>query len=123
MTLEEFRNLAKSLGRVQVINRLGNETLFVETAAMATLGWPDPGHAMLHLTTADQTKFMTLAPMAFGSASGVVGKRGGTVVRLRSVEPDLAIAAIKSAIVRAQAVAARGGGELKFATPKDQGHR
>jgi hypothetical protein len=52
VTLEEFRNLAKSLLPVREINRLGNETLFVEAVAIATLGWPDPGHAMVTVWSA-----------------------------------------------------------------------
>ena len=117
MTLEEFRNLAKSLVAVREINRLGNETLFVEAVAIATLGWPDPGHAMVTVWPADQTALLAEEPGVFREAPGGAGRRGATIVALRALTPELAKRVLRLANERALKVTATGGGQLKlFAT-------
>ena len=117
MTLEEFRNLAKSLLVVREINRLGNETLFVEAVAIATLGWPDPGHAMVTVWPADQAALLAEGAGVFRAAPGGAGRRGATIVALRDLTPDLAKRVLRLANERALKITAAGGGQLKlFAT-------
>jgi hypothetical protein len=109
LTLEEFRNLARSMDGVHVSNRLGTETLVVGSEAMGSLGWPDPGHAMLQLRPEDQMRMMGLAPAVFTPVLGAAGKRGGTLVALRALTVEQAVPALKAAFSRALARPVRAG--------------
>lgn len=87
-TADTFRHLALSFPRTSEKAILGSQEFRVRDRAFATLGWPEPGWAVVRLTPADQTKFITQSS-ALSPEPGGRGRRGVTRVRLSGLDERL----------------------------------
>jgi hypothetical protein len=88
---------------------MGHPDFRVGGKIFATLGFPDPGSAMVKLTPDEQELFVQLEPGSFQPVKGGWGRQGATNVRLRS--------ATKSAVRGALAVAWRARAPRSLANP------
>ncbi|MDR3508096.1 MAG: hypothetical protein P4L64_09395 [Caulobacteraceae bacterium] len=89
MTPDAFRLLALSFPRTREVPFLGSQEFRVRERTFATLGWPEPGWAILRLTPADQARLLSATP-ALAPEPGGRGKRGVTRLRLAALhEGDL----------------------------------
>ena len=88
MTAKEFRKLALSFPEAAEGAHMGHPDFRVGGKIFATLG-PDEAWGMVKLTPQQQAAFMSAQPGAFGPASGAWGKRGATIVTLRSAKTSL----------------------------------
>lgn len=95
-TSEDFRRLALSLPRTVERPILGSQEFRVRDRAFATLGWPEPGWAVVRLTPADQLRFMGQSK-ALTPEPGGRGRRGVTRVRLTGVDEPLLTAVMQAA--------------------------
>jgi len=74
----------------------------------ATLGYPDPGWAMVQLPPDEQAAYVAARPDTFTPVKGGWGKGGATNVRLRSAYRPAVRAALQSAwLARAPKALAR----------------
>ncbi len=95
-TSEDFRRLALSFPRAIEKPILGSQEFRVRDRAFATLGWPEPGWAVVRLTPADQVRFMGQSK-ALSPEPGGRGRRGVTRVRLTGLDETLLTAVMKAA--------------------------
>jgi hypothetical protein len=79
---------------------MGHPDFRVGGKIFATLGFPDPGSAMVKLSPDDQELFVAMDPGSFQPVKGGWGRQGATNVRLRSAK--------KGAVREALAAAWRG---------------
>lgn len=105
MTTDDFRQLALSLPDVQERHVLGCQEFRVRDRIFATLGSPDPGHAVLKLAAKDQVQLLTHCLEAAPEPGGR-GQRGFTRLRLAGLSPDQ----LKSALTAAWRHGAAAGG-------------
>lgn len=87
-TADTFRDLALSLPRACEKPILGSQEFRVRDRAFATLGWPEPGWAVVRLTPADQLAFLRQST-ALSPEPGGRGRRGVTRVRLGGLDETL----------------------------------
>jgi hypothetical protein len=100
MTPEAFRTLALSFPRAQERPILGSQEFRIKDKVFATLGWPQAGWAVIKLTPADQTRFLT-GGEGLSPEPGGRGKRGVTRVRLAAVDADRLTPVLKAAWIQA----------------------
>jgi hypothetical protein len=82
MTAAQFRRLALSLPEAVESSHLQHPDFRVRKRIFATLGYPDPRHGMVRLTSGQQKKLLRAAPETFRPAAGAWGRSGSTVVLL-----------------------------------------
>lgn len=87
-TSDTFRRLALSFPRATEKAILGSQEFRVRDKVFATLGWPEPGWAVVRLTPADQTKFISQSS-ALSPEPGGRGRRGVTRLRLSGLDETL----------------------------------
>ncbi len=63
----------------------------------ATLGYPDAEWGMVKLTPEEQQNYVGAAPEAFSPANGAWGRKGSTMVRLKSARTPMARKALETA--------------------------
>lgn len=88
MTADAFRRLALSLPEAVAASHMGHPDFRVSGKIFATLG-PDEVWGMVKLTPQQQESFLRAAPNAFKPASGAWGRRGATIVTLRTAKLSL----------------------------------
>ena len=84
MTPEDFAALGSGLANVHAKAVMGSVRLAVGKKTFATVGWPEPGWAVVKLARADQQGFAVLSH-AVTAEPGARGRKGVTLVHLRSV--------------------------------------
>jgi hypothetical protein len=84
MTPNDFRRLALSLPDTSEQSHMDHPDFRVAGKIFATLGYPEPGWAMVKLTPLEQEMFMKSQPGAFVPCAGAWGRRGATSIRLKS---------------------------------------
>src|SRR3954451_3363732 len=82
MTAGEFRRLALNLQGASEGAHQGHPDFRVAGKIFATLGYPDPGCAMVKLTPEQQRRFCEDGGGCFAPVNGAWGRRGATSVRL-----------------------------------------
>jgi hypothetical protein len=82
MTPREFRDLALALPGASEAAHVGHPDFRVAGRIFATLGYPEPGWAMVKLTPEQQELFVRARPRAFMPVPGAWGRGGATSVRL-----------------------------------------
>lgn len=87
-TDDAFRHLALSFPRAVERAILGSQEFRVRDTAFATLGWPEPGWAVVRLAPADQASFISQST-ALSAEPGGRGRRGVTRVRLTGLDEAL----------------------------------
>ena len=95
-TDDAFRHLALSFPRAVERAILGSQEFRVRDTAFATLGWPEPGWAVVRLTPKDQAAFMGKSP-ALSPEPGGRGRRGVTRVRLAGLDAGLMAPLVQAA--------------------------
>lgn len=93
---DDFRKLALKLGGAVEQSHMGHPDFRALGKIFATLG-PDEDWAMVKLTPDEQAIFMAAQPAAFSPASGAWGRRGCTIVQLKSAQKSLVIEALQMA--------------------------
>lgn len=88
ITPDAFRQQALSLPRALEKAILGAQEFRVRDKTFATLGWPEPGWAVVRLTSAEQAVFLARS-RALTPEPGGRGRRGVTRVRLAGLEEGL----------------------------------
>ncbi len=83
---EGFRRLALALPGVTESAHMGHPDFRCGGRVIATLGYPEAGHAMVVLAGAQQEIVVAGAPGVFRPAAGAWGKRGSTVVTLAEAD-------------------------------------
>jgi hypothetical protein len=84
MTAAEFRRIALSLPETVEYAHQRHPDFRVGGKIFATLGFPDKGWGMVKLFPDQQQDFMKSKPKVFVPANGAWGRRGATLVRLKS---------------------------------------
>ena len=85
---DDFRQMALSLPRAVEKQVLGSQEFRIRDKAFATLGWPEPGWAVVKLTPKDQGAFLARSS-ALSPEPGGRGRRGVTRVRLSGLDAGL----------------------------------
>lgn len=86
MTAAEFRRIARSLPEVVESSHMDHPDFRVGAQIFATLGYPDKGWAMVKLFPDQQQNFMKSMPRVFAPANGAWGRKGATLVNLKSAK-------------------------------------
>jgi hypothetical protein len=84
MTAADFRRLALGFPETEERAHMDHPDFRVCGKIFATLGYPEHGWAMVKLTPEQQHNFVQVLPAAFMPAAGAWGRRGATIVRLKS---------------------------------------
>src|SRR5436190_614898 len=87
MSPTQFRKLALALPETVEAAHMGHADFRVGGKIFATLGSAGPGSAMVKLTPEQQAPLLTEHPHLFTPAAGAWGRRGCTMVRLKSAKP------------------------------------
>ena len=82
MTAGDFRRLALSFRGATEGSHHGHPDFRVAGKIFATLGYPDPGWAMVKLNPEQQARFVQCDGECFTPVNGGWGRRGATSVRL-----------------------------------------
>ena len=88
--------MALALAGTREAHVLGSQAFRLKDRAYATLGWPEPGWAVVRLSSADQDKFRALSA-GLSPEPGGRGKRGVTRVRLAAIDETLGQVILKAA--------------------------
>ena len=97
MTAHQFRRLALSLPEVEESSHMAHPDFRVGGKIFATLGYPDKNWGMVKLTPDQQRSFVLTHPGVFVPSTGAWGRRGSTLVRLKSADPDAVQEAMRAA--------------------------
>ena len=98
MTRDRFRKLALSFPEARESAHMAHPDFRVREKIFATLGYPDDAHAMVKLTPGQQADCMDADPSkAFAPAAGAWGRRGATMVLLKSAKANLVRSALADA--------------------------
>ncbi|HEX6307744.1 MAG TPA: MmcQ/YjbR family DNA-binding protein [Longimicrobiales bacterium] len=97
MTAAEFRKIALSFPEATESSHHGHPDFRVGGKIFATLGYPDASCGVVMLTPDDQAFYMKIAGNGFTPAKGEWGRKGSTVVTLRSVKRSMVRAALEAA--------------------------
>ena len=87
---------------------MGHPDFRVGGKIFATLGYPDPGGAMVKLSAAEQAAFVAMQPLVFVPARGAWGRAGSTAVALRDAQKGAVQAALAAAWAATAPRASRG---------------
>jgi hypothetical protein len=96
MTAHQFRRLALSLPGVEERSHMAHPDFRVGGKVFATLGYPDKNWGMIKLTPDQQRSLVRTYPGVFVPATGAWGRRGSTLVRLKSADTDVVEEAIRA---------------------------
>ena len=96
MTVNEFRKLALALPATTESAHMQHPDFRVGGKIFATLG-PDETRGMVKLTPDEQAEFLAADSKAFRPASGAWGRRGCTLVQLKSAKKSLVKVALQLA--------------------------
>ena len=107
MTANDFRRLVLGLPDVSEQAHMSHPDFRVAGKIFATLGYPDQDHAVLVLPPADQKNLMRTHPKTFAPAPGAWGRRGSTVIALKTVDTAILEKAIQAAYQRGARPAAK----------------
>jgi hypothetical protein len=97
MTPAQFRKIALSLPEAAESAHHGHPDFRVGGKIFATLGYPDTAHGVVMLDPDEQRFYMKVGGAAFFPANGEWGRRGSTVVKLRSAKSAVVRDAIEAA--------------------------
>ncbi len=97
MTAADFRRIALSFPETEERAHQDHPDLRVGGKIFATLGYPEPGWAMVKLAPEQQHNFVEAFPAAFVPVTGAWGRRGATNVRLKAVHKSVARRALAAA--------------------------
>lgn len=97
MTREQFRKLALDLPEAAESAHMEHPDFRVRGKIFATLGHPDDRHGMIKLTPGQQADCIDADPKAFAPAAGAWGRRGATVVLLKTAKTDLVRSLLREA--------------------------
>jgi len=90
MTAAEFRRIALGLPKAEERAHQHHPDFRVGGKIFATLGYPDKGWGMVKLFPDQQREFTKSGPKTFVPASGTWGRKGATLVHLKSAgNPDV----------------------------------
>jgi hypothetical protein len=84
MTASEFRRIALDLPEAVESAHMDHPDFRVGGKIFATLGYPDKGCGMVKLFPDQQQSFMKAEPRVFVPANGAWGRKGATLVHLKS---------------------------------------
>ena len=96
VSADDFRQMALSLPRAVEKQVLGSQEFRIRDKASATVGWTEPGWAVVRLTPKDQAAFMGKSP-ALSPEPGGRGRRGVTRVRLAGLDAGLMAPLVQAA--------------------------
>jgi hypothetical protein len=85
---ETFRATALGLAGAREMQILGSHEFRIKDRAFATLGWPEPGWAVVRLPIREQTRIVAMTSAASPEAGGR-GRRGVTRLRLATLDEAL----------------------------------
>ncbi len=114
MTEAAFRKLALAFADATESAHGNHPDFRVGGKIFATMGYPEPGWAMVRLTPGEQDAFVTVHPDMFRPVKGKWGEQGCTNVMLRHAT----VAPVRAAL--ASAYQARLGGSAGSRTRSDQ---
>jgi hypothetical protein len=97
MTPAQFRKIALSFPEATESSHHGHPDFRVGGKIFATLAYPDRSSAVVMLDTDEQAFFMRLDGAAFAPVSGAWGRKGSTLVHLRTAKTALVRDAIEAA--------------------------
>jgi hypothetical protein len=97
MTSKEFRRIALSFPETEERSHMDHPDFRVAGKIFATLGYPDKTRGMVKLSPEDQHNFSKDYPEAFVPANGAWGRRGATIVYLKTAQKEIARKAIEAA--------------------------
>lgn len=98
MTPNEFRRLARALPDAAESSHMGHPDFRVRGRIFATMGYPDDGHGMVKLTPGQQADILEIDRSgAFSPAAGAWGRKGSTVLDLRTADRELVRTALGAA--------------------------
>ena len=97
MTPNHFRRLALSLPDTSEQSHMDHPDFRVAGKIFATLGYPEPGWAMVKLTPLEQEMFIKAQPGVFVPCAGAWGRRGATSVRLKAARKPTVRRALRAA--------------------------
>ena len=89
MTSEDFRRLALELPEAVESSHMEHPDFRVGGKIFATLGYPEPGWAMVKLSPDQREIFVAARPAAFAPVKGAWGQKGATSVNLRAASKQL----------------------------------
>jgi hypothetical protein len=88
MTADKFRRLALALPETSESAHMGHPDFRVRSKVFATLGYQGDGCAMVKLTPEEQASFTEAEPAVFAPVKGGWGRRGATIVRLKTAKEE-----------------------------------
>ncbi len=97
MTADEFRHLALQLPAATENAHMQHPDFRIGKRIFATLDYPEPGWAMVRLTSEQQALFTSSAPDSFSRAPGAWGEGGSTLIRLDRISAESATEALRLA--------------------------
>jgi YjbR len=97
MTPVQFRRLVLSLDGAEESSHQHHPDFRVNGKIFATMGYPDPTHAMVKLTTEQQAEFIHDCPDVFSPAAGAWGRQGSTVISLPQAKGAILQPAVQAA--------------------------
>ena len=86
MTPADFRKIALIMPEAIESEHMAHPDFRVAGTIFATLGYPDQDHGMVVLPPEEQARLLRSHPKIFSPAKGAWGKRGSTIVRLKSID-------------------------------------
>jgi hypothetical protein len=86
MTASEFRKIALSLPEATESAHMNHPDFRVRGKIFATLGYPDKNSGMVILPSRSQEEFVFAEPKVYLPAKGAWGRKGATIVHLKSAK-------------------------------------
>jgi hypothetical protein len=86
MTANEFRKIALSLPEATESAHMDHPDFRVRGKVFATLGYPDRNWGMVSLPLRSQEEFVFAEPKVYSPAKGAWGRKGATIVHLKSAK-------------------------------------
>lgn len=107
MTPDQFRRLVLSFAGAEEHSHQHHPDFRLNGKIFATIGYPDPSHAMVKLTPEQQADFMHDFPEVFSPAAGAWGRQGSTVISLPQAKKAILQPAVQAAWQNAVTAAAK----------------
>src|ERR1700730_3965269 len=97
MTPNDFRRVALSFPETSEKTHMDHPDFRVAGKIFATLGYPEDGWAMVKLTPIEQEMLVKAQPKVFNPSAGAWGRRGCTIVHLKSARKPTLRRALEAA--------------------------
>ncbi len=111
MTPADFRHLALSFAGAEEREHMHHPDFRVGGKIFATLAYPDESYGMVKLFPDQQAEFVATDPDVFTPVKGAWGKKGGTLVRLKTATKERVREALSAAWENARAKSPAAGSE------------